>query len=79
MAAIQDQFAGLEVSRQRRYQLRKQALGLCMNCGTEPALKDMTRCSGCHKKLMKHVHRHQGKPKRKRSNTKFSRATQADT
>ena len=30
---IQDEFTGLEVSRQRRWQLRKMASGKCLVCG----------------------------------------------
>lgn len=73
-APISDQFAGLSVSRQRRYQLRKKARGLCTQCG-KPALADMTHCAGCHPKVMNGVYRHQGAPSFKRPNTKFIRAT----
>jgi predicted amidophosphoribosyltransferase len=75
-APIKDEFSDSNISRQRRYQLRRVAKGLCSNCGAV-ALDDMTRCAKCHKKLMRHVRRHQGKPARKRSNTKFIRATSA--
>lgn len=72
--AIEDQFSALNVSRQRRYQLRKKAASLCTQCGA-PALSDMTTCANCHPKRMERVYRYQGQPSHKKSNTKFNRAT----
>lgn len=73
-AAINDRFSCLEVSRQRRYQLRRKAANLCTQCA-RPALPGMTRCKKCHKANMRLVYKHQGKPTRKAKNTKFLRAT----
>ncbi|MDE2099087.1 MAG: hypothetical protein KGL39_17670 [Patescibacteria group bacterium] len=44
---IQDKFSHLNVSRQRRYQLRKAAKGLCSECGTEPRGESKSRCVAC--------------------------------
>lgn len=71
---IKDEFADLDVSRQRRYQLRKSAKGLCPQCG-KPALKDMRFCATCHPKHMALGYRYKGQPKHKAANTKFIRAT----
>lgn len=38
MKKIEDQFSGLNVSRQRKYQLRHAASGVCMLC-TKPSVK----------------------------------------
>ena len=36
-AAILDEFASLDISRQRRYQLRKEKAGACRLCGAKAA------------------------------------------
>ena len=36
---IQDEFTGMRISRQRRYQLRHEKRGLC-RCCSEPAVRD---------------------------------------
>ena len=46
MRQIKDRFTNLPISRQRKYQLRKKARGLCEDCG-QPALKDSVRCRRC--------------------------------
>ena len=40
--AIRDEFTDLKISRQRKYQLRKQRDGLCTECG-KPAIQGL-RC-----------------------------------
>jgi hypothetical protein len=45
---IQDEFTGLPISRQRKYQLRKQREGRCTECGEPPA-----QGSRCLKHLVK--------------------------
>lgn len=72
-ALINDEFAGLDVSRQRRYQLRKQAKSLCTQCG-DPSLPGMSRCKPCHIANYRRVQKFQGKPKKPRAQTKFTRA-----
>jgi len=42
---IQDRFTHLPISRQRKWQLRQQALGQCTQCG-EPAISQ-DRCLDC--------------------------------
>lgn len=71
---IKDEFAGMDLSRQRRYQLRRKAKGLCVQCG-KPALPGMTACEPCHRLRYKRVQRYQGEPKAPRVNTKFSQVT----
>ena len=46
---IQDKFAKLDVSRQRKYQLRRQAEGLCVMCGRRK-LVTRTLCATCARK-----------------------------
>ncbi len=46
---IIDQFTDLQISRQRRYQLRKQASGLCVICGKRKAVSK-SLCARCLKK-----------------------------
>jgi len=67
---INDEFTNANISRQRRYQLRRSARGLCQTCG-RPAMPCFIRCEQCHKKVLKANRRHQG-PKRY-ANTKYTR------
>ncbi len=46
---INDQFTDLPISRQRRYQLRKKAKGLCVICGKRKAITE-SLCARCSKK-----------------------------
>lgn len=54
---IQDEFTGLKISRQRKYQLRKQRDQRCTECG-EPAMHG-TRC-------LKHLVKARERQRRKR-------------
>jgi predicted amidophosphoribosyltransferase len=56
---IIDQFSGLGISRQRKYQLRREAKGLCMQCGdkTEFGLK---LCPACNRKNVKRMRKSNG-------------------
>ena len=47
--SILDEFTELQVSRQRRYQLRKQAHGLCVICGKRKAISK-SLCARCLRK-----------------------------
>jgi len=49
MKKISDEFTALPVSRQRKYQLRKAAAGLCIICGQRPAVQN-GRCRECKTK-----------------------------
>lgn len=40
---IQDKFTGMAISRQRKYQLRREARGLCRTCGSK-AVKGTKYC-----------------------------------
>lgn len=46
---IVDAFTDLPVSRQRKWQLRRQAAGLCEKCG-QPSIPDAAQCLKCLKK-----------------------------
>jgi hypothetical protein len=46
MRAIKDKFEKLEISRQRKYQLRQKAKGRCVQCGRKLET-DLTRCKKC--------------------------------
>jgi hypothetical protein len=46
---IKDQFTNLPISRQRRYQLRRLAKGLCSICGKRKITSE-SLCSRCLKK-----------------------------
>lgn len=46
---IKDKFTGLKISKQRRYQLRKMAAGLCRQCGS-PKEGGLFFCNYCGKK-----------------------------
>jgi len=47
---IHDEFTELDISRQRRYQLRKKKLGLCTICGKRK-IKSSDRCLKCQTSL----------------------------
>lgn len=52
MRRIRDRFDTLNVSRQRKYQLRKKALGLCHYCGENS--DGFSRCNTCYEKRRKY-------------------------
>lgn len=69
---IHDQFTALAVSKQRRYQLRREAKGLCSQCG-EKAVSGMIHCERCHDLALSRNRQRRGCKKRL-VNTKFNRA-----
>jgi len=70
---IIDEFSDLPYGRQRIWQLRKLAKGLCAFCG-RPAVPGMTQCVSCHDKTLSAVRKKRGIVKMF-ANTKFIRAT----
>lgn len=50
--AIKDEFTDLPISRQRKWQMRKQKAGLCIICG-QPS--DKERCSKHSKPVTEHA------------------------
>ena len=50
--SIKDQFSDLPISRQRKWQLRRAKLGLCIKCG-EPVLPGFVHCENHHKKNLR--------------------------
>jgi hypothetical protein len=56
MNIIRDDFTSLKVSRQRRYQLRRLARGLCQQCGKRP-LVTLAYCQECCAKNTRCVRR----------------------
>lgn len=73
---IDDEFARLSLSRQRRYQLRRMARGLCEKCG-DVALLGMVHCERCRNAVRVSARRRTGAVK-VYTNTKFARATKND-
>ena len=56
MRLIQDKFTSLKVSRQRRYQLRREAAGLCRLCG-DKATPESAYCKKHLAAQRRHVRR----------------------
>jgi hypothetical protein len=46
---IRDEFSGLAITRQRRWQLRKRRAGKCERCGGRKDKKDGVLCHVCQK------------------------------
>ena len=49
---IQDEFTNMPINRQLKYQLRKQAAGLCTSCGVK-ATAGMLLCEQCRQRKSK--------------------------
>jgi hypothetical protein len=49
--AIEDTFADLPISRQRRYQLRKKAQSKCQQCGSRFINRGFAHCRKCAQKV----------------------------
>ena len=65
--SIHDQFTDMNVSRQRKYQMRHHVKGLCLKCGAS-AMEGFVHCEKHHKWLLA------SRPTAKRSsNTKYNR------
>ena len=64
---IDDEFAALPISRQRRYQLRRERDSLCPRCGKNPAGKHGARCRECLCRM---------RPARQARNVAYIRAVQ---
>ena len=71
MNAIQDQFTNLKISRQRKWQWRRRAAGLCDCCG-QPVLPGMSKCLKHHTECREYARERKG-VKRSSKNTKFTR------
>jgi hypothetical protein len=70
MKKILDQFTHLDLKRQRKYQLRKAAAGLCMMCGKPEVMKGL--CEKHYKQALDYSRKRIGVTKFLK-NTKFNR------